>query len=140
VKPKHLLHDYLNGRISGEELRTWLAKDTSEEARETLQILNTDDGCRNALKEFAPAPDAPQRLAERVVAVDAWVQAEDEAKEAASSKEWFFKLVPAMDVVGHSKPESTKRKSKKPQGAKRTEPAKKTRSSKSLRRGQKKKK
>jgi hypothetical protein len=113
MKPKHLLSDYLNGRISGERLRTWLAKDTSREARETLAILNVDDSCHRALLDFAPPTDAAERLADKVGAVESWVESADQADESGPSKSWLSRLIPALDVAGHSKPGKLQRKRKK---------------------------
>jgi hypothetical protein len=114
MKPKHLLSDYLNGRISGEELRTWLAKDTSRAARETLAILKVDDSCHRALLDFAPPPDAPGRLADKVGTVESWVESADQADEPEPSKGWLSSLTPALDVAGHGKPGKPQRKRKKP--------------------------
>ena len=113
MKPKHLLSDYLNGRISGQELRTWLAKDTSREARKTLEILNMDDACRAALVDFAPPLDAPECLAEKIGAVESWIEPQEQAEESAPSKGWLSKLVSALDVVGHGKPDEPQKKGKK---------------------------
>ena len=114
MKPKHLLSDYLIGRFSGEELRTWLAKDISREARETLAILNVDDSCHKALLDFIPPPDAPERLADKVGTVEFWVESAYQADESEPSKSWLSRLIPALDVAGHSKPGKSQRKRKKP--------------------------
>jgi hypothetical protein len=113
MNPRHLLSDYLNGRISGEELRDWLAKDNSREARETLAILNVDNSCRNALLDFAPPLEAPERLAEKVGTVESWVEPADQPEEPEPSKGWISRLVPALDVAGHSQSENPPKKRKK---------------------------
>jgi hypothetical protein len=113
MNPQHLLSDYLNGRISGEELRTWLAKDTSREAQETLAILNVDESSRNALLDFAPPLDAPERLAEKVGAVESWIEPADQPEEPEPAKGWLSQRAPALDVVGHGKPGKPTRKRKK---------------------------
>lgn len=120
MKPRQLLHEYLNRRASGEELRLRLAKDNSREARKIVEILNMEESCRNVLKEFGPPVDAPQRLVEKVVAVESWIQAEDQEQESVPSKGWFSRLMPALDVVGHSKPDKTEKRSKKLRADKKT--------------------
>ena len=110
MKPKQLLNDYLYGGISGEELRTSLAKEKSREARQALEILNMDDSGRKALREFSPPSGAAERLAEKVTAVGTWMEAEAHAQEGPPSRNWLMRLVPAMDVAGHSQPEKTKKR------------------------------
>jgi hypothetical protein len=114
MKPKHLLSDYLNGRISGQELRAWLAKDTSREARKTLEILNMNDAYRDALVDFAPPLEAPEHLAEKIGAVESWIEPQKQTEESAPSRGRLSKLVPALAVVGHSKPDEPQKKRKKP--------------------------
>ena len=126
MKPKHLLSEYLNGKISGEELRTWLAKDTSREARDILEILNMDDACRDALVDFAPPLDASERLAERISTVESWIPPQEEAEEPQPSKSWISRLIPAFDVAGHSKPDARPKKYRKPTARKKVRSRKKS--------------
>lgn len=120
MKPQQLLSDYLNGKISGEELRTWLAKDISREARQTLAILTMDGACRDALVDFAPPLDAPERLAEKIGAVESWIQSEEETEVSQPSRNWFSNMVPAFDVVGHSKPDASSKQHKQAPARKKT--------------------
>jgi hypothetical protein len=120
MKPKQLLNDYLCGYISAEELRTLLAKDKSRGARQALEILNMDDSGRKGLREFSPSPGAAERLAEKVAAVETWTQAEAQAQEGAPSRNWFLRLVPAMDVVGHGHSERAEKRPKKSKAIKKT--------------------
>lgn len=113
MKPKQLLGDYLSGKISGEELRTWLSKDKCREARNALEILNMDDACRNALADFAPPSDAPERLAGKISAVESWIPPMEEAEEPQPSRRWVSRLIPAFDVAGHSKPDARPKKRRK---------------------------
>lgn len=116
MKPKQLLNDYLGGGISGEELRTLLAKDKSREAGLALAILNMDDNGRKALGAFSPPPGAAERLAEKVASIESWM--ETQAQERPPSRNWFQRLIPAMDVVGHSQSEKTKNRLKKSRATK----------------------
>ncbi len=126
MNPKQLLNEYFSRRISGKELRARLAQDNSRESRKILAILNIDESCCNVLKEFAPAPYAPQRLVEKVVAVESWIQAEEQVQERGPSRGWLSRLMPAFDVVGHSRADKTKKKSKEPPARKRTRSRKKS--------------
>jgi hypothetical protein len=113
MKLKQLLYDYYNHRISGDELRTRLAKAPAHETRKALAILNVDEVCRKALLDFAPDLRAADRLAKKIGSVEAWATQEDQKILVPdSSKPWLFRLMPALDVIGHSQLDKLPKKRK----------------------------
>lgn len=113
MKAQQLLNDYLSGGISGEELRTLLAKDERPEARQVLEILNMDDVGRKTLGQFNSPPGVAERLAEKVAAVETWIEAKTQVQKCSPSRDWFPTLVTSVDVVGHSQSEKAKKRPKK---------------------------
>jgi hypothetical protein len=118
MKPKQLLNDYLRGGLTGEELRTLLANDKSREAGLALAILNMDDNGRKALGAFSSPPGAAERLAEKVASIESWV--ETQAQERPPSRNWFQRLIPAMDVVGHNQAQKTRGRPEKSKATRKT--------------------
>jgi hypothetical protein len=125
MKPKELLSEYLNSRLSSADLRTRLASDNSRDAQATLKMLEVEDTCRNALSKLQPADEGAEQLVDMVLTADNWVRVPDQKQEGMRG--WFAGLVPAMDVGGRMKPEKTAKKSAKPKtGKKKTQPRKKS--------------
>jgi hypothetical protein len=101
MKPKILFREYLNQRLTGEELQLRLAKDSSRDASELREILNMEESCRHVLREFAASAEARQHLVEKVVAVESWIRDKVQQQNPAPSP-LFTRILPAFDVVGHA--------------------------------------
>jgi hypothetical protein len=100
MRPIELLSQYLNGQRGADDAKMQLAKYRSRKAKKVLETLTMDENFRKILHNFEPPTDAEERLVEKVVAVESWIQPSGQQGSEPSTVSWVSKLTPAFDVVG----------------------------------------
>lgn len=104
--------DYFAGRLSAGEMKKKLKTGSERSAQELVSLIQFDEFGRNLLSGLAPPEGAAERLSQRIISADTWMDQATQAREASPSRKWLGKLTPAFDVAGHGLPARQKPKRK----------------------------
>ena len=131
VKPMDRMRDYFAGRLSADEMKKKLKTLAESNAQELASLVEFDERARNLLSSLDPPSGAADRLTQRIVFADTWMEQAEQARAGKPSSKWFGSLTPAFDVIGHGAPAH-----RKPNRKKRLKTSRKSRS-KALKRSRK---
>lgn len=111
MKPMDRMRDYFAGHSRADEMKKRLKTSAESNSQELVSLVEFDERARSLLSSLDPALGAADRLSQRVVSADTWME---QARAAKPWAKWFGSLTPAFDVVGHgaAAPEKANRKKK----------------------------
>lgn len=116
MKPMDRTRDYFAGRLSADEMKKKLRTSAESSAQKLVSLVEFDEIGRNLLSGLDPPAGAAERLSQRIISADTWMQQAPQAREASRSRKWLRRLAPAFDVVGHGLPAEQESKRKKKSG------------------------
>lgn len=102
MKPMDRMRDYFAGHSWADEMKKKLKTSAESNSQELVSLVEFDERARSLLSSLDPALGAADRLSQRIVSADTWLEQARAGKPSGKpSGKWFGSLAPAFDVVGH---------------------------------------